>query len=130
MIVLDTHVWLWMMSAPSFLSRQAVETIDSARSIVISSFSIWEIALLADRGRIRLGQSVDSWVRSALGEDARLREVPVDGRVATGAIDVRKRGLPGDPADQIILATAELLGAPLLTKDQRLLAFAPDVAIW
>jgi PIN domain nuclease of toxin-antitoxin system len=130
MIVLDTHVWLWAISEPELLSSAAGDAIASAREVAISAISIWEVALLADRGRIRLPQSVSSWVRDALTSDTRTREIPVDGGIAVAAVALRGRGLPGDPADQVIFATAEHLGARLITKDRRLRKFAPEITLW
>ncbi|MGI8785522.1 MAG: PIN domain-containing protein, partial [Acidobacteriota bacterium] len=56
MIVLDTHVWIWWLSASSDLSASARKAIDRARldkAILISSISVWEVALLAQRKRLQ-----------------------------------------------------------------------------
>ncbi|MDA2937806.1 type II toxin-antitoxin system VapC family toxin [Acidobacteria bacterium AH-259-A15] len=124
MIVLDTHVWVWWISDPKRLSTRARKAIQRARAdnaIYISSISVWEVALLVLRGRLRLTMDVRDWI--AKSEDLPfVNFVPVDNRIA-----LRSTSLPGrlhsDPADRIIIATALSMGAPLVTQDKRILRY-------
>lgn len=131
MIVLDTHVWVWWISDPDKLSRKARRSIDEAiaeRSIYVSSISAWEVALLVLRDRLTLTMDVRDWVARSESLPF-LNFVPVD-----NAIALKSTHLPGrfhsDPADRIIVATALVLGAPLITKDRKLLSYAHARAIW
>ena len=57
MIVLDTHVWLWWLSAPEQLSESASAAIEAAvvdDAVHICAISAWEVALLVQRGRLGL----------------------------------------------------------------------------
>lgn len=66
MIVLDTHAWVWWVSDPERLSARAREAVDQAAKegeLYISSISVWEVALLAERGRLRLAMDVSEWIR-------------------------------------------------------------------
>jgi len=69
-ILLDTHIWIWWISNIEKLSPKALSAINKATSessIVISSISTWEIALLVEKGRLELSVSVRDWVRKTEG---------------------------------------------------------------
>lgn len=131
MIVLDTHAWIWFLAEPAKLSRRARRAVDVAVArgqVFISSISVWEAVLLARRGRLALTMAVEEWIAHAEGLPF-LSFVPVDNRVA-----MRSVGLPAalgpDPADRMIAATAAILGAALVTKDDRLQAVPGVTTIW
>ena len=131
MIVLDTHVWLWWISNPEILPTSASNVIEQAinkKSIVISSISTWEIALLAEKGRLKLSIDVRDWVRKTESLPF-VRFMPVD-----NTISLRSVALPGqfhaDPADRIITATAMTMGLPLITKDEKIIAYPHVSTIW
>ena len=131
MIVLDTHVWLWWISNPENLSSAANQAIDQAiteSTIVISSISTWEVALLVDKGRLKLSIDVRDWVRKTESLPF-VRFVPVD-----NTISLRSVTLPGqfhsDPADRIITATAITMGLPLITKDEKIIKYPHIQTIW
>lgn len=129
MIVLDTHTWLWWCTKDRRLSATALAAIDGADAIGVSSASALELARLAAGGRLRF-DNVDRWIAAALTHDQRIVELPITAHVALRAVDILKRGLTGDPMDQVILASAELQSATLVTTDRRLRAFAPSQTIW
>ncbi len=131
MIVLDTHAWLWWVSNPELLSESASAALEEAvrdRSVHVSSISSWEVAMLVRKGRLQLTMDVRDWI---LRSEALpfLTFVPVD-----NAIAVQSTRLPGelhgDPADRIIIATAQSLGATLLTKDDKILAYPYVKTLW
>lgn len=128
MIVLDSHVWFWWITNPSRLSPRAAALIAEAREIGISSYSALELARAKSLGRIELDHP--DWIDLAFGFESRIKEIPMGSRIAQHAIGLMDRGLAGDPGDQIILATAEVRRAQLITKDQRLRAFAPETTVW
>ena len=119
LILLDTHVLLWLRSGGQQLGRQALNAVDhawAAGDVAVSAITFWEAAMLNDKGRIRLSQDIRSWRRGNLRQG--LIEIRVDGEIGirAGALN----GLPGDPADRIIVATA-LEGHRLVTADRRIL---------
>lgn len=123
MILLDTHVLLWVDQGSDRLGPEARRLMESAQQrgdIGVSAISFWEVAMLALKGRIRTSVDLSRWRRDLL--DAGLLELAVDG--ATGIEATRLSGLHGDPADRMILATAAARGATLLTADERLLGWA------
>lgn len=131
MIVLDTHTLLWWVNDPSTLSKPAKKAIDVAvksKSVHVSCISSWEIALLVERGRLRLALDVRDWI-------CRCEALPFLTFVAvSNAIAVESVRLPdfphADPADRIIAATALSLGAALVTKDDKLRNYSHVITIW
>lgn len=130
MVVLDTHAFLWAYGDSRLLSSNASTSISEADVIGISAISIWEIAMLVNRGRLELEMPAHQWVRTAFTEDARLSELKLDSAIAFRAGQLEQRGLVGDPADQLIFASADFYSAQLVTKDKQLRAFAPEATVW
>jgi PIN domain nuclease of toxin-antitoxin system len=135
MILLDTHVLYWWISGnQSVLSATAKRLISTALrkgrkgEISISSISAWEIAMLVARHRLVLSMDVSTWL-AKVEEISALEFVPVNNEIA-----VRSTELPEpfhkDPADRIIIATARMLGATLVTADEKILAFKQVKCAW
>jgi len=130
-IVLDTHALIWWLNDPSALGNSAQQAIAAAvasSSVRVSCISSWEIALLAERGRLKLALDVSDWL-------CRCEKLPFLSFVSVNnAIAVASVRLPdfpySDPADRIIAATALSLGAPLVTKDDRLRSYPHLRTIW
>ena len=124
-LLLDTHCWIWLQAGQlERFSQGVVERIRQAGArgmLRVSVISVWEIALLESKGRIRIHMDRLEWVRRAL-ETPGLSLVPL-----TPEIAVESTRLPGnlhaDPADRILVATARDLGACLMTRDQALLDY-------
>lgn len=131
MIVLDTHAWVWWVSSPDQLSPKAREAADQAAengAVYVSSISVWEVVLLVQRGRLRLTLDVEDWVAYCEALPF-IRFAPVNTAIAMKSVR-----LPGslhpDPADRIIIATALTIGAPLVTKDERIRSYPHVETIW
>lgn len=131
MIVLDTHAWVWFLAEPARLSRRARREVEAAvgrGQVFVSSISVWEVALLARRGRLILKMAVEEWIAHAEGLPF-LSFVPVDNRIAMRSVGLAA-ALGPDPADRMIVATAAILGASLVTKDEGLRAVPGVQTIW
>ena len=131
MIVLDTHSWVWWANGSDELSRAARTRTEAALRedrLLVSSIRVWEVAMLVERGRLRLAIAVDEWVGQAERIPG-LRFVPV-----TNAIALRSMQLPGrfhkDPADRIIVATALSHGATVVTRDDRIRGYEHVRTVW
>lgn len=131
MILLDTHAWVWWLSAPERVGSEARAGIEEAiarEAALVSSVSVWEVALLVTRGRLELDRPVRAWLAEAEAV-AGFRFLPIDNRVAAEAV-LLGGGLHADPADRFIAATALLAGVPLATADEKLRGYAPLRTIW
>jgi PIN domain nuclease of toxin-antitoxin system len=132
LVVLDTHAWLWLEAAPERLSRIARAAVEHARRIRVPSICLWEVAMLAERGRIALDRPVDAWLAQALaGERVELAEITPG--VAASAAALGHEGFHGDPADRLVYATARTARASLVTRDERMRGFDVDaqrLVVW
>ena len=129
MILLDTHVLLWMASDPKRLSRKAREAIRNARQntgVAVATITLWELAWLAQNGRIQILSSVESFVRETV---ARVILRPMTPEIAAVAVRL-PAGYPKDPADRVIGSTAIVEGMPLVTADQQIRRAKAVDTIW
>ena len=130
MIVLDTHVWIWWVAQPEKLSDKARQEIDTAMNesrIHISSISCWEVSLLVRKGRLALTTKPEDWVAKSEALPF-FRFEAVDNRIALASNTVSD--LHDDPADRIIVATALVLGMPLVTKDRKIQGYPGVETVW
>ena len=124
-VLLDTHVWVWLVEGRAGVRPEAVELMERAGEesfLRVSAISAWEVGMLEARGRLRFDIQCEEWVEQAFGLPG-LSLMPL-----TPSICVRSSRLPGvfhgDPADRLIVATARELGAVLLTRDDPILQYA------
>ena len=119
--LLDTHVLIWWLQGDGRLSAEQ-RTIISGASVEsplrVSDISLWEVATLHDSGRIELLIPVREWLEKAVAPPLVRRQG------ISPAIAAETAALPSwfqrDPADRVIVATARILGATLLTQDRRI----------
>jgi PIN domain nuclease of toxin-antitoxin system len=126
-IVVDTHAWFWWMTEPSQLSANALKAI-TANDPAISPMTVWEIAMLQDRGRIYLDAPPLEWIDDALARSDTII-LPITTRCAVLAGTFRSKELR-DPADRLIVAAALQHGVPLVTKDGGIRDAAVVETIW
>jgi len=129
LIVLDTHAWLWWVSAPAKLGQSAREEIDSAERVGIATISAWEIAMLVQKGRITLDRPVEPWINHALA-NPRVVALALSASIAMRAGLLDRQRFPGDPADRIVYASARAWDARLATRDQALRTFDSRGTVW
>ena len=128
MVLLDTCALFWWVVQPEGLSATAAEvcTRMEQEGGVVSSISFWEIGIKQQKGKVDLGVSLDSFC-ARVESTGVLEIVPVDLPVWQ-----KNLALPWehrDPADRTIVATAMLRDLPILTADERIRSFYPNV-IW
>jgi PIN domain nuclease of toxin-antitoxin system len=117
MILLDTHVLIWLALKPQKLSRNAKEAIRAARQqggLAVAGITLWEIAWLAENGRIETTATVESFVRECT---SKVNVFPITPAIAARAVGLPD-AFPKDPQDRLIGATALVEGIELVSHDR------------
>jgi PIN domain nuclease of toxin-antitoxin system len=122
-LLLDTHVFLWLVSDSRKLKAPARKLIAEAGAAFVSSASIWEIAIKASIGKIE----ADPAALAQAIEGSGFQELPVSANHAARVARLPKHH--GDPFDRLLLAQA--LSEPLIfvTADADLRAYGEFVEL-
>ena len=126
-VILDTHVWIWLVNGDKQMATShALDLIEKKaanQQVYVSIISVWEVGMLDAKGKIDLPYSCQKWINKALNAPG------ISLAQLTPEIVIHSTHLPGsfhgDPADQMILATASNFQATLITKDKKMLNYAP-----
>lgn len=123
-LLADTHVWYRWRVEPKSLSRAHTSALSRAErkreNVAVSAISLWELAMLAASGRIRVRSALESWI-AEMADDPLIALLPLTPAIAAASVGLV--GLPRDPADRLIAATALCHGLTLLTSDERIAAW-------
>ena len=126
-VLLDTNAIIWAVEAHERLGPDSRNIADAALRedrLFVSAISFWEVALLAKRGRLVLAYPSGEWRQIALSLG--IEELPLTGEIGIRAAELD--GLPGDPADRMITATAMAQGATLITADACILEWTGQLS--
>ena len=130
MILVDTHVVVWLAFDPDQLSRKARNAINDTRKngsgLAISDITLLELATLASKDRIHLDISLETFLQEV---ESRFLVLPMTGRVCARATALPKT-YPKDPADRIIGATALVEGLHLVTADHQIRESKAVQTVW
>ncbi len=121
MMVLDTHVWLWWINQDMNTLRPGwSEAIQQAPRLGVSAISCFEVAWLEKHGRIELPCSRGIWFEKALAGSG-VELLPITPEIARAAVDLVEHHR--DPQDRIIIATALVHDAQLLSADGKFVLY-------
>jgi PIN domain nuclease of toxin-antitoxin system len=124
MIVLDTHIWIWLVNNDKNLPESTRKIIieNEQSGLGISIISCWEVAKLVEVGRLKINLPIKDWIEQALKYPG-IRLIPLSLDIVIDSTQ-----LPGnfhkDPADQMIVSTSRILQYPLLSMDSKILNYA------
>ena len=120
--VLDTHAWVWWVVGDTRLGRTTIEALDALpvqTRPYVADISLWEVALLVQRGRLELTEPLEPWLEAA-AHPRSVRLLPITPAVADEVAQLPET-LVRDPADRLIVSTCRALNLPLLSHDRRIL---------
>ena len=123
MIVLDTHVWIWWVHNDPLLPLDVAQVVATYEStgLGISAISCWEIAKLVEYNRLSLPLPIHDWMAQALSYPG-IAWLELSPEIAIDSTQL-PQPFHKDPADQIIVATARILGISLLSADDKILNY-------
>jgi PIN domain nuclease of toxin-antitoxin system len=128
-ILLDTHVLIWLAGEPDKLSQKAVQAIRAAShegGLGIAAITLWELAWLITHGRIAFAGTPRTLLEKLT---ARTAILPITPSIAVLANEL-PANYSADPCDRLIGATALAEGIPVITKDAKIRACAQIQTIW
>jgi PIN domain nuclease of toxin-antitoxin system len=131
MILIDTHVWLWLLHNPSQLSEKAQAAINNPEhqdSLLVSAISVWEIAVKSSLGKLTLPLQIEEWYQLAKSHSGIIVE-PLDLLDAI-ASSILPEPFHKDPADRMLIAIARRYKIPLVTCDAKILNYLHVETIW
>ena len=114
-LIIDTHCWLWWLTEPHRLAKEALAVLKNPDNIVLlSSVSSWEIAIKYSLGKLRLPEPPESFVPSRMERDG-LASLPVhhSHTLMTASLPYHHR----DPFDRLLVAQAIVERIPIMTVD-------------
>jgi len=114
--VLDTHAWIWLSAGDA----RAASLKSFRGRAVVSAISVWEVAMLESKGRLSLEPTLEEWIESNLRSPVELEPI----HPAISIWSCRLEDFHGDPADRLIVATALVLGVPLITSDSKIIEWS------
>lgn len=127
-LILDTHVFLWLIDGDSKLStssqKMIQKVIEHEGGIAISAISLWEIAMLSSKKCLLLNQPCLNWLNQGLQAPG-IFVTELTPEIAEDSANLPAH-FHGDPADRIIIASARALNVPLMTKDQKILDYGKE----
>jgi PIN domain nuclease of toxin-antitoxin system len=118
-LLLDTHIFIWAFARPNLLKKDVTEALkNQANELWLSPITVWEAAILAERGRITLDRPYSQWI------DYPLTQAPFTEALLNHQIALKSREimLPHqDPADRFLVATALIYDLVFVTADKIIL---------
>ena len=120
-VLLDTHLWWWWVTGergPSTAQKRLLARIAPDEPALLSDISLWEVATLVSLGRLAITLPLRDWLEAAAAPPL-VRRCPISPAVAA-AVAALPDSFHRDPADRLIVATAQVHGATVLTRDKRI----------
>ena len=120
--LLDTHVLVWWLSEDPQLSvgqREAIASANEQSPLLVADISLWEVATLFSLDRLQLQVPLRAWLEMAVAPPL-VRRCGLSPAIAA-ELAMLPDSFHRDPADRILVATARVLGATLLTQDRRII---------
>ena len=129
--LLDTHAWIWWVAEDRRLSPAARRAIDRAArgsTLALSMISVWEVAEKTEKGALVLDRPVAEWIDQALAQPG-LQSIELSRPILLESCRL-PQPFHGDPADQLIVSTARIRDAVIVTRDARIREYPHVRSVW
>lgn len=130
-VLLDTCAWVWWCASPEKLSipaREVVEREAASGALRLSMISVWEVAKLVERGKLAFSIPCRQWIEHALNKEG-LEVYPLAAEICVDSTEL-PGVFHGDPADEIIVATARSASAAIVTCDRKIRDYPHVATLW
>lgn len=120
-LLLDTHVFIWLMNGEETLSletRKLIKNTCKQHCLLAASISVWEIAMLQSKGKLSLITPLQQWLKK-IESLPYIKVLPLTAEIAIESCELPGE-FHGDPADRMLVATARILDISLMTRDQKI----------
>ena len=125
-VLLDTHAFLWFQAGDRRLSRSARAAVEAADAeLVVSAATVWEMAIKASLGRLRLSDPVERYIGEKVGQGYLVMPVSWEHAARVEQLPWHHR----DPFDRLLLAQALVERCPIVSRDRVFRKYGADV-IW
>ena len=126
-VLLDTHTWVWSFGADDLLSDRARSAVSTADVVYLSPISFFEIGQKVCNGRWpEMDAHVEGLPDILRTQGGVLAPFSPEICLKASLMDWQHR----DPFDRLILATAEIMQVPLVSKDRALQERHSAHVIW
>jgi PIN domain nuclease of toxin-antitoxin system len=126
--LLDTCALIWLVNgAPELGSEARRACSDAGARIYVSAATAWEMALKNARGKLTLPGPIQNWWNQALARHG-LLELPITAEIAIASTALP--GLHNDPADRLLIVTAQQHQLTLLTPDLTIAKYPNLTTLW
>ena len=129
--LLDTHAWVWWVTADGRLSRparRAAHRSAASAQLLLSLISVWEVAKKVEQGQLVLDRPLSDWLDSAVNRPG-IQLVELSRTILVESCKL-PQPFHGDPADQMIVATARDRDAVVVTRDRQIRTYAHVRSVW
>ena len=124
-LLLDTHVWLWSLTAPERIAAETLDLMsDMENQLYFSTVSAWEIAIKYRIGKLPLPEPPVRFVPARLNRDG-IISLPVENRHALAVSELPLHH--NDPFDHLLIAQAQVEEYFLVTHDEKMMGYDVDI---
>lgn len=125
-LLLDTHIWLWLLEKPDRISRAAFAQIEGADELLLSVASIWEFSIKARLGKLTTALPAKE-LRNEILSEMSATELGITGDHAILATELPL--VHRDPFDRMLIAQSYFEKLTLVTADAQMRKYEGQM-IW